>query len=171
MAAASAGGLAELRLLASRGDAASVKALVASVEAGVPNAVAAIQALGESGSNQAMPVLLAKLTDIRPEVRGAAAEALGSTGGLAVSASQGAAERSQWFVRSKAATALFKLKDPAGFPRALGPRRHPIHRYSKLVAAEAMQSQPDSDLAGLVTALSARPSLTCGFRRHGWRRG
>ncbi len=152
--AAAGGGLAEMRLLASRGDAASVKALAASVEAGVPNAVAAIQALGESGSSQATPVLLAKLTDLRPEVRGAAAEALGLTGGLAVVPRLKALLNDpSGFVRSKAASALFRLKDPAGSP-VLATLAASDSTYSKLVAAEAMQSQPDSTWQALVTALT-----------------
>jgi HEAT repeats len=153
-AEAAKGGLAEMRVLASRGDAAAVKALAASVEGGAPNAVAAIQALGLSRNVQAAPALIARLSDPRPEVRGAAAEALGSVEG------QNAAARLRLllkdpsgYVRSSAASALYRLQDPAGAPVLLSLAASESV-YSKLVAAEAMQSQPDAAWQGLVVALT-----------------
>jgi HEAT repeat protein len=143
--AALKGGMPELRVLASRGNDVAVKALASDLEKGGVNPVASIEALGASGSELAVPVLVKRLRDPSPEVRGAAVEGLGK---LARSYSlidqiKSSLQDPVSFVRVKAAAALFGLGDQSGVD-VLHKLLAEDSAMSRLVALQAMASQPDA---------------------------
>jgi hypothetical protein len=151
------GGSAELKILARWGDQSAAKALVAQLDRREADPVRTIEAIGDSGYAAAVTSLAAWLTDLRPEVRGAAADALGKLGEQSPSVvglltpllSDGSPH-----VRTRAAAALYRLGDPAGTPwlQELATSDTPAGR---LVAAEAMASRPDPVWTALVTELAA----------------
>jgi HEAT repeat protein len=166
-AAAAQGNAAEARELAARGDARAIRALADGVAANMPNALAAIQALGESGSRAAAPVLLAKLADPRSEIRGAAAEALGHIGGGDVLPKlRPLLTEPSLHVRIKVASALYRLGDASGLP-VLQEQAASNSAAARLVAAEALASHPDATWEALVRGLaSARePDVRLGAAR------
>jgi HEAT repeat protein len=148
------GDIAETRLLAAKGDELAVKQLSQALGRTLPNPVTTIQALGESGSRLAVPALTARLSDPRPEVRGAAAEALARTGGpSAVPRLRQLMSDPSSHVRVKAASGLYRLDDTTG----LGLLREMAASDSapvRLAAAEAMASKPDAAWEGLVRGLT-----------------
>jgi len=151
--AASGGGSAETRALASLGDERAVKTLIAEMDTG-SGGVTTIDALGASGSPLAAASLVGRLEDPRPEVRGAAVQALGKLGDpklvprLTPMLSDGNA-----YVRVKAAGALFRLRDYSGLPMLQELMRDPSPS-SRLAAAEAMASSPDASWIALVRELT-----------------
>lgn len=160
----------ETRLLASMGDVDAVRRLGVMLQQGRVDPVSALEALGDSGDTTAGPRVAEQLSDGRPEVRGAAAEALGKLG-------RNDGEARTWLmpllsdrsphVRTKAAGALYRLGDPAGAPvlRELAAADTPIGR---LVAAEAMASHPDASWVALVGDLArhgVEPEVRLGAAR------
>ena len=148
------GSIAEVRVLAAKGEPTAVKQLTDALQTPLPNPVSAIQALGESGSRLAVPVLTARLSDARPEVRGAAADALGKTGGAtAIPGLKALLTDPSSHVRVKAASALYRLDDSAG----VGLLREMAASDSapvRLAAAEAMASKPDGNWQASVRNLT-----------------
>jgi HEAT repeat protein len=153
------GEIAETRTMAARGDERAVQQLAKALSPSevLPNPVSAIQALGESGSRLAVPALEGRLTDARPEVRGAAAEALARTAGTSALPRLRALINDQSsHVRVKAAAALYRLNDPTGSPllREMAASESPQVR---LVAAEALSPKPDATWQALVRGLTQAP--------------
>ena len=162
--AASQGEPPETRALAARGDARAVRTLADEVAANAPNALPAIQALGESGSRAAVPALTGKLSDPRTEIRGAAAEALGRIGGGDVIARlRPLLTEPSLHVRIKAAGALYRLGDASGL-RILQEQAASDAAPARLVAAESMASRPDAAWQALVRGLAsaAEPDVRLG---------
>jgi HEAT repeat protein len=154
--AASKGGSAETRALASLGDERAVKVLIAELNTR-PDRVTTIDALGASGSHLAVAPLVERLEDPRPEVRGAAVAALGKLGDpklvprITPMLSDGNA-----YVRVKAAGALFRLHDYTGLPMLQELMLDPSPA-SRLAAAEATASSPDASWIALVRELTGAP--------------
>ncbi len=132
------------RVLASAGNDQAVSQVIEELKAGAPNEVAAIEALAASGSQRAQTAIAAELADPKPEVRGAAADALGRM------RARGSQERLRIllkdetsFVRVRAAAALMNLNDTSGLPllRELLISEVPA---SRLIGAEALASAPDA---------------------------
>jgi hypothetical protein len=151
------GGASELKAMARLGDRGAARALVAQLDRRDVDPARTIEAIGESGYAPAVDALAVWLGDQRPEVRGAAADALGKLGEqspavvkmLTPLLSDGSS-----YVRTRAAAALYRLGDPAGTPwlQALAASETPAGR---MVAAEAMASRPDAAWTALVTELAA----------------
>ena len=151
------GSITEARALAARGDPLAVRQLSAALGGTIANAVGAIQALGASRSPAAVPALLGRLDDRRSEVRGAAAEALGRTGGLEVADRlRPLLDDPSGHVRFKAAGALLALGDFTGLP-LLEQLKSSESAQTRLGVAEAMESRPDQDWESLVRDLTEAP--------------
>jgi HEAT repeat protein len=156
-AAARQGGSAELRAMARLGDQGAARTLVTQLGRRDADPVRIIDAVGDSGYAPAISAIAAWLEDERPEVRGAAADALGKLGGqspnvvalLTPLLSDGSSH-----VRTRAAAALYRLGDPAGTPWLQELAASDI-QTGRLVAAEAMASRPDAAWTALVTELAA----------------
>ncbi len=151
-----AGQIPEVRAMAARGDATAVRQLADALAPGriLPNPVGAIQALGESGSPQAAATLRGRLTDLRPEVRGAAVEALAKTSGNdALDQIKPLLNDSSAHVRVKAASALYRLGDLTGFS-LLQDMAASESAPVRLAAAEALSSRPDDTWRRLVRDLT-----------------
>jgi HEAT repeat protein len=151
-------GPAETRALAALGDQRAATALIAGLNSASAD-VRTIEALGASGSTEAIAPILDLLGDSRQEVRGAAADALGKLGtaGIAPRLAPLLVDRSVW-VRAKAAGALYRLGDNTGLPilQELAADPSPA---SKLLAAQAMASRPDPSWMARVKELTASPDL------------
>ncbi len=150
------GGVAELRMMAGLGDEAAARTLVTQLNRGDVDAVRTISSIGESGYASAIRPVAAWLEDQRPEVRGAAADALGKLGRQSPEAAallKPLLADGSSHVRTRAAAALYRLGDPAGTPwlQELAASDVPAGR---LVAAEAMSSRPDAAWTALVTELA-----------------
>ena len=139
-----AAGAPNARVLASAGNEQAVSQLIAELKAGSTGEIAAIEALAASGSQRGQAVIAARLSDPKPEVRGAAADALGRM------RARGSQERLRTmlkdetsFVRVRAAAALMNLDDTSGLPllRELLVSDVPA---SRLVGAEGLASAPDA---------------------------
>jgi hypothetical protein len=154
------GGFAETRAMARWGDERAAKALVTQLDRYGTEPLTAIEAIGDSGYAAAVPTLARWLADPRPEVRGAAADALGKVGGgsseVVALLAPLLSDRSS-HVRTRAAAALYRLGDPAGTPwlQELAASEVPAGR---LVAAQAMASRPDAGWTALVTDLATATS-------------
>jgi hypothetical protein len=151
------GSTAETRALAALGNQEAARTLVTQLNQGVVDPVATMDALGDSGYAAAIPPITARLRDARPEVRGAAAEAIGKLGSassrdvvatLVPVLSDGSAH-----VRTRAAAALYRLGDPRGTPWLMELAASDVPA-GRLVAAEAMASRPDQAWMSLVTELA-----------------
>lgn len=106
--------------------------------------VPAINALGASGSAEAVPSLEALLNDDRIEVRGAAAEALGRIGNRQVTAKlKPLLADHNVFVRTKTAEALLRLEDESGLSM-LQQMLQDAEPEIRLSAAEALADRADS---------------------------
>ena len=149
-------GATSSRALASRGDARAVDALIAQAKR-QPADVRTIDALGDSGSERAAPLLTGWLKESRNEIRGAAAEALAKLGDpAAVPNIKPLLDDPSSFVRVRAAGALYRLGDTSGLPllQQLAASESPAMR---LAAAEAMASRPDGAWSALVRELASVP--------------
>jgi HEAT repeat protein len=150
------GEIPETRTMAARGDARAVEQLSNALAPNrvLPNPVSAIEALGQSGSRLAVPALEARLSDSRPEVRGAAAEALGRTAGsAALGRLKSLLKDPSSHVRVKAAAALYRLNDTTGAP-LLKELASSESAQVRLVAAEALAPQASPEWQALVRNLS-----------------
>ena len=156
-AALSAGSGAEARILAAQGNPKAISMLISDLRKQSTNTVLAIDALGQSGSRQAIPVLLEQLSDPKPEVRGSALSALGKIGDKDVIPQIKpflADERA--FVRTSAAGALYRLGDDSGLQILQELMSQPVPSM-RLAAADAMSSRPDSAWMALVRELTNAP--------------
>jgi hypothetical protein len=153
-AAAAEGGSAETRALAATGDPAAVRSLLAELTMPRPPTVASLVALGQSRSALAMAPLVARLTEARPELRGAAAEALGLLGSTAaISALKPLLTDPSSHVKMKAAGALYRLNDSSGL-QVLQASATSDSPEGQLAAAEAMSVRPDAAWQDLVRRLT-----------------
>jgi HEAT repeat protein len=152
--ASNKGGYAEARALATLGDPGGVGILIAAMNTGAMDSLEAIRALGSSGNPLATPALLKQLTNRKPEVRGAAAEALGHLGGADVVTRLQEALRNDdaGYVRGKAAAALYRLRDDSGLP-IIRDLATATALAGRLAAAEALAPRPDASWLPLVESL------------------
>lgn len=148
------------RVMAALGSDTAVSQVIEELKAGATSKVAAIEALGASGSARAEAAVAAQLADPRPEVRGAAADALAR---LQARGSQAKLREllndEISFVRVRAAAALLALDDPAGLPllRELLVSETPA---SQLIGAEALAAAPDATWLETVRALARTGEAT-----------
>jgi HEAT repeat protein len=163
--AALKGGMPELRVLASRGNDFAVKALASDLEKGGVNPVASIEALAASGSELAVPVLVKRLRDPSPEVRGAAVEGLGKLARsyLLIDQIKPSLQDPVSFVRVRAAAALFGLGDQSGVD-LLQKLLAEDSSMSRLVALQSMASLPDPQWQDQVRRLTSasEPEIRVG---------
>jgi HEAT repeat protein len=147
------------------GNEAAVRALIADLEKGGSNPVTAIQALADSGSRTAVAPISARLKSPSPEVRAAAVEALGELGQRYPLADRIKPLLSDpvSLVRVKAAGALVGLGDMSGL-QLLQELATSEAAVSRLIAAQAMASQPDAQWLDLVRRLTseAEPEVRVG---------
>ena len=143
--ASAAGGLAEARVLAALGNEPSVKVLITNLTSGTGNALSIIEALGESGSKAAVSALTGQLRHQFPEIRGAAAEALGRLGNrFDVKADlQPLLDDKSSYVRIKAASALFRLGDTSGASMLRDLMQEDSDR-SRLIGLQSTATQADA---------------------------
>lgn len=155
------------RVLASAGNDQAISQVIEELKAGSTNEVAAIEALAASGSPRALPVIAARLSDAKPEVRGAAADALGR---LRARSSQ---ERLRLllkdessFVRVRAAAALMNMDDTTGLPLLKELLASDVPA-SRLIGAEALAGAPDAMWMETVRELTrtAEPTVRLGAAR------
>jgi HEAT repeat protein len=154
--AARQGGSVELRAMAKAGDEKAARSLIGQLNRGAVDPARTIEVLGESGYAAATKPIAAWLSDPRPEVRGAAAEALGKLGGESPEVAgllTPLMSDNSGYVRTRAAAALYRVGDQAGTPwlQDLATSEDPATR---LLAAESMASRPDSAWMALVTELA-----------------
>lgn len=155
--AAETAGLAEVRMAAARGNEEAVTRLAAVVGRALPGLPQALQALGESRSATAIPAIRGRLTDPMSEVRGAAVEALGKTGGAAVIADLVPfLSDSSLHVQIKAATALYALGHSGGDP-LLNRLAQSDNSGDRRAAAQAMAVRPGAGWQTLVATLASDP--------------
>ena len=167
-AAATKGGIAESRVLASMGNEKAVQALIADLKNGNGNAMTIIEALSRSGSKLAVAPLVERLQNPSPEIRGAAAEGLGRLG-----SSYDVAARIKpllndptSYVRVKAAGALYGLNDMSGL-QVLQELLVAEPAGSRLIAVQAMAARPDPLWLDHVRRLgsAAEPEVRVGAAR------
>src|SRR5579872_5468814 len=113
-AAATKGGQ-EAAIAASIGDRRAIDTLIERAQSPMPGRMAAIEALGGSGSSRAVAPLVTLLSDARQENRAAAAEALGKLGATdAIPRLKLLLNDPEQPVRFAAAGALYRLQDYSG---------------------------------------------------------
>jgi HEAT repeat protein len=153
-----ASNLGEARVLARLGDEAAIRVLLADIKQTAGRSMTGIEALGESGSSLAVAPITEQLTHGLPEIRAAAAEALGKLGTKFNTASRikPLLSDSTTYVRYKAAAALFALGDMSGLKilQDLASQESPAGR---LMAAQGMASRPDAEWQQLVRPLLSAP--------------
>jgi hypothetical protein len=158
--------VAELRARAATGDEEAVAAIVQDLNQG-GNALQDLDALAKSGSPSAIDPVAARLRDVRPEIRGAAADALGSLPGPEVTARLKPllTDRSS-FVRVRDAAALYRVGDASGLD-ILHTLAASGEAGSRLIAAEALAARPDGSWLSLVRDLTdaAEPEVRLGAAR------
>jgi HEAT repeat protein len=134
---------AQSRAAAAAGNSRAVPSLIEELTSG-GSSVITINALGASGSPQAIPPLEGLLKDDRIEVRAAAAEALGRIGSRDVATQvKPLLSDHNVFVRTKAAEALLRLDDDSGLAMLQQMLLDPASEI-RLSAAEALASRADS---------------------------
>ena len=155
------------RVLATAGNEQAIAHVIEELKAGATNEVDAIEALAASGSPRVESAIAAELADTKPEVRAAAAEALGRL------QARGTQERLRTllkdphsFVRVRAAAALMNLNDTSGLSllRELLVSEAPA---SRLIGAEALAGTPDATWLEVVRQLarSGEPTVRVGAAR------
>ena len=133
----------------------SVTALIAELDR--HGDVRTIEALGATGSEQAVGPLVQQLKDGRIEVRGAAAEALGRIGDRdAIASIKPMLSDRNIYVRVKAAGALLRLDDDSGLPMLQGMLLD-ASADTRLAAAEALASRADAAWLVAVRQLTEEP--------------
>jgi hypothetical protein len=148
------GARAEVRALAAMGNEDAVKTLVAELNARISEPVATIPALARSGSGLALGAIVQRLSDPRPEVRGAAVDGLATIGGVEqIPRLKPLLSDPSGYVRTRAAAALFRLDDDSGVAllRELAASEPAA---SRLIAAQAMADRPDAAWQALVRELT-----------------
>ncbi len=152
---ASKGNPADLQLLAASGDAAAVKAIVASIGGPIPVPAGQIRALGESKSAQAVPGLIKLLDDPRPDVRMEAASALRKLEAReALPALRARMTDMYPPVRVQAAAALYVMDDGAGIVELMTLAQSEYDTV-RVDIAEIMATKPDAGWQERVRALSS----------------
>jgi HEAT repeat protein len=169
LSAASTGGSApELRALAAAGDEAAVKALISQLNSGGGNVMSTIEALAQSGSPLAIAPLADRLQHQSPEIRGAAVEGLGVLGSRhdVIDRIKPVLGDKSGYVRIKAAAALFRLGDMSG-ATLLQDLWTAEAAASRLIAVQAMASQPDATWMDQVRRLTSadEPEVRIGAAR------
>jgi HEAT repeat protein len=169
LAAASASGSpAELRVLAATGNESAVKALISQLNSGGSNVPTTIEALANSSSELVIAPLTNLLQHPSPEIRAAAVEGLGTLGGQhdVIDRLKSVLSDQSGYVRVKAAAALFRLGDMSG-AAMLQELWTADSEKSRLIAAQAMASQPDAAWMDHVRRLtsSAEPEVRIGAAR------
>jgi HEAT repeat protein len=155
--AAASGGGQETVLLASIGDRHAIDALIERVQGLWPGKVTAIDALGNSGSPRAVPVLVKQLGDPQDSVRAAAAEALGKLGATdAIPQLKSLLNDPVSTVQFAAAGALYRLQDYSGV-NMLDGLLTSEHATVRLSGAELMASAPSPTWQAVVKALLNEP--------------
>jgi HEAT repeat protein len=170
-AAASTGGTAERRMLASFGNEQALKALIADLNNGTGNATSIIDALARSGSKSAIAPLSDRLQSPSPEIRGAAVEGLGKLGSslgsfdLITRIKPLLADKTS-YVRVRAAGALYGLNDMSGL-QILQDLLQAEPSAGRLIALQAMASRPDAVWLEQVRRLAtaAEPEVRVGAAR------
>lgn len=158
-AALKTGSRAETELLARRGNEQAVTRAVEDLKNPIPNKMALIEAVGESGSSRAIPGLIQLLQDPRPEHRAAAAEALGRLGAKQATPQIRAllAEtNAPPMLRMAAAGALLKLGDDSGVPVLQAWMSSPVAGM-RAGAAKELAPRADAGWATTVRALGDDP--------------
>lgn len=153
--AVKAGSRAETELLTRKGNDQAVTRVIEDLKAQVPNKMALIDAVGESGSARAIPALMALLQDPRPEHRASAAEALGRLG-----ARQALPQirpllndtNGPPMLRMAAAGALLRLGDDSGLAVLQGWMSSPVAGM-RAGAARGLAPRADASWAATVRAL------------------
>lgn len=169
LSAASTGGSApELRALAAAGNEAAVKALISQLNSGGGNVTSTIEALAQSGSKLAIAPLAERLQHPSPEIRGAAVDGLGVLGSRhdVIDRIKPVLDDKSGYVRIKAAAALFRLGDMSG-ATLLQELWSAEAAASRLIAAQAMASQPDATWMDQVRRLTSavEPEVRLGAAR------
>lgn len=159
LTAAGAGGVGDLRALASLGNADAIDQVVNRMKAARGLKITEINILGDSGSERAVMPLVEVLADPARENRANAAEALGRLGRAgAISHLKPLLTDPSGAVRLSAAGALFRLGDFSGEALLKGPdmagSEHPGVRRS---AAILLASRPDDAWKTLVRGLLSHP--------------
>jgi HEAT repeat protein len=167
-AASTSGSPPELRALAATGNASAVKALISQLNSGGSNVLATLEALAQSGSALAIAPLADRLQDQAPEIRGAAVEGLGTLASQhdIIDRIKPALDDKSGYVRIKAAAALFRLGDMSG-ATMLQELWTAESEKSRLIAAQAMASQPDALWMDQVRRLTSagEPEVRIGAAR------
>jgi HEAT repeat protein len=110
-----AGGVPDIQALASAGDSASVNKLVQDLRSGAADPLSTIATLARSRSQAAVPVLVTMLSHARPEVRAAAARALGDLRATsAIPRLKQLLEDPVLASRMAAVESLLRMGDPSG---------------------------------------------------------
>ena len=148
--------IAETRALASIGNERAVKTLIGQLSK-FPGKTPIIEALGESGSQEAVPHLKPLLSDPNDMHRAAAAEALGRLGARdAANQLKQLLKDPHFTVRMKAAGALIRLNDMSGLA-LLTELAASEHAGVRVAAARELASQPDGAWQALVRSLTTDP--------------
>jgi HEAT repeat protein len=165
--AMASGDTAATRALAESGNTAAVRSLIDKLNAGLTEPMAAFESLSQSGSPLAIKAALAHLQDPKPEIRGAAVDALGRLHARdAIDPVRALLNDGSGFVHGRAALALVRLGDNAGMAYvkelAAGPSAH-----GRLLAADALSEHPDEEWVTLVRSLTSasEPEVRLGAAR------
>jgi HEAT repeat protein len=154
---AKAGGPFETQLLAQMGSEAAVEKIVAELKSGEGHRLTLIQALSNTHSALAVPPLVELLKEHAPEVRTAAADALGKIGDpSAVPALRPLMNDPVFSVKFAAAAALTRLHDTSGLP-FLAELQVSEHAMIRVTALEALAGDPDAAWQASVTGLLHDP--------------
>lgn len=151
---ASSGSLADARALAAAGDERGVKVLIEQLPRNRASTTFVIAALGESGSQTAIPVLSPFLSDPDIATRAAAAGAMGRVGATeAIPKLKSLLADPVVLVRLKAAGALYRMNDVSGLP-LLREVLASEHAAVRLGAAQELAVQPDAEWQAVVRNLT-----------------
>jgi hypothetical protein len=149
------GGTVE-RTQAALGDERAVKELLVQLKAGASD-VRTIDAIGRSGTREAIPLLLPRLKDPRAEVRGAAAEALAKIGDpQVVPQLKALLSDMSASVRIRVAGALAGMGDLSGMSLLQQLLTDPAPQM-RLAGVEALAATPDAAWLGVVRELTGVP--------------
>ena len=155
--AAKANGFGETRALAASGNERAVKMLIARLGSMPGSKTPVIDALGDSGSELAVPPLKALLSDPNDLNRAAAADALGRLGATdTIPQLKPLLNDLVFMVKLKAAGALYRLNDSSGLPLLLE-LTSSEHAQIRVAVAGELASRPDASWQGLVRSLTNDP--------------
>jgi HEAT repeat protein len=152
-----AGGPFETQLLAQLGSEPAVKSLIAQIKSGQGRKLTLIEALAASRSPLAVRPLVDLLQEINPEVRAAAADALGKLGAAeAVDALRPLLDDQVFPVRFAAASALLRLHDTSGL-KLLRELEASEHAMVRVTALEALSVEPNPSWVSSVLGMLQDP--------------